>query len=106
MAGATDRELVELLKSNLWDEKERNLEYINTLKDFIQHLKHGIQRKNDLLNILYINSMDVSKDNIEVETRLHSTLANETQLSDTPGYIQRWLMKLNYLIYQVTFNVG
>ena len=27
--------------------------------------------------------MNASKENIEVETRLHSTLANETQLSDT-----------------------
>ena len=45
MAGAMDRELVELLKSNLWEEKERNLEYINTLKDFIQHLKHEINEK-------------------------------------------------------------
>ena len=27
--------------------------------------------------------MNVSKENIEVETRLYSTLANETQLSDT-----------------------
>ena len=66
------------------------MEYINTLKDFIQHLKHEInekdmeiQRKNDLLNIVYINSMNASKENIEVETRLHSTMANETQISDT-----------------------
>ena len=38
MVDKMDAEFIELLKNNLLQERERNLEYVAILKDYIQHL--------------------------------------------------------------------
>ena len=46
MAGEHNRELIELLKSNILEEKERNDRHTTLLNEFIAHLKNEIERKN------------------------------------------------------------
>ena len=43
MVDKMDTEFREVLKNNLLQERERNLEYVSILKDYIQHLKSGLR---------------------------------------------------------------
>ena len=72
------------------DEKERNIEYVITLKEFIQHLKYEINEKNkdicyknDLLKKSNMTSNEFNK--AEVETSLQSSFARVTQKSKVFG---------------------
>ena len=86
MASTVDREMIKLLKACLREEKERNLVYVSTLKDFIGHLKEeisvkdkDIQYKNDLLkSYLFTNATNYE----EVETRLSSSFVTNSQISE------------------------
>ena len=46
MVDKMDAEFIELLKNNLLQERERNLEYVSILKNYIQHLKYEIIENN------------------------------------------------------------
>ena len=55
MVDKMDAEFIELLKNNLLQERERNLEYVAILKDYIQHLKYEVIEKNK--DIYYKNNL-------------------------------------------------
>ena len=85
-----EAEIIDILKKNLRDEKERNIEYVITLKDFIQHLKYEINEKNkDIRHKNYLlkksNMTSNEFNKAEVETSLQSSLASVTQKSEVFG---------------------
>ena len=47
---ATDREIIDLIKENILEEKKRNEEYCQLQKDYIEFLKFEISHKNKIIN--------------------------------------------------------
>ena len=60
-----DRDIIDLIKENIIQDKKREVEYTNLLKDYISFLKEEITHKNKLLCDRYKNN--------NIETRLSNS---------------------------------